>query len=52
MVFLQKDAVEAMNIGFTDSIILGIPYLFMIMLVIFGSLYNGVGDNFTAMGSQ
>ena len=49
MIFLQKEAVEAINIGVTGSKILAIPYLFMILLLIFDSLYNGVGDNFTAM---
>ncbi len=49
LIFLQKEAVEAINIGITGSKILAIPYLFMILLLIFDSLYNGVGDNFTAM---
>jgi Na+-driven multidrug efflux pump len=49
LIFLQNSAVEAINIGIAGSKILALPYFFMILLIMFDSLYNGVGDNFTAM---
>jgi len=49
LIFLQVKDVEAINIGIYGSIVLAIPYMFMIMLLLYNSLYNGVGDNIAAM---
>ena len=49
LIFLQKTAVDAINIGITGLRILGLTYFALIFLVIFDSFYNGVGANFAAM---
>jgi len=49
LIFLQVKDVEAINIGIYGSRVLAIPYMFMIMLLLYDSLYNGVGDNIAAM---
>ncbi len=49
MIFLQQGAVEAIHLGIIGSRILAVPYLFLILLLVFDSFYCGVGDNFTAM---
>ena len=49
LIFLQHSNTEAINIGIYGSRVLAIPYIFLTMLMIYGSLFNGVGDNISAM---
>ncbi|HJO93973.1 MAG TPA: MATE family efflux transporter [Victivallales bacterium] len=48
-IFIQAKSIKTLNIGDHYLKILAIPYLFMTVLMIFDSLFCGVGANFASM---